>query len=361
MRSHATWPVVVKRLLRLQDGGHGKLGTVVGFRKQDGNIIGEAPPSLPEMCAIVKWDYSKKFFYAIGRNREYHLAAAPDGGAITEAGLKVTADNIMLGARISRGPDWSHGDQDGGVGRLGIVLDWTRGDGTEFGNFSGGRYKLAARVQWDTGHADFYRIGKGGLYDLQFGDISRGSQARRRWKRVITFVRCAVTIKLKGRDHMLLFQPPLPPFKPQLLQGSPACGLRVGWKPPITRQDVVAYEVNYGKRYIGRWHVPPDGDVVPTNNFVIRDLVPTKAVVVRVRARNCNGWSDWSENSEAMTPTVHDESTAGDVSSNRAPSVPNASTSHPDHTVSAGPGDVRRAAFQVSMYITEPSLKQVCQ
>ena len=62
-----------------------------------------------------------------------------------------------LGLRVVRGPDWCWGDQDGGEGGVGTLV--------EVGE--GGR---SALVQWDLGTKEWYRCGKEGKFDLRVFD-----------------------------------------------------------------------------------------------------------------------------------------------------------------------------------------------
>jgi hypothetical protein len=277
-----------------QDGGPNKFGTVLGFRKKDMTIVGDYPANLPPLCAVVKWDESKKYFYPIGNKGEFLIALANTRhGAIT--GQKVTLDNILLGATVERGADWTHDDQDGGKHSRGTILGWCRADGTEEGDYGGGRYKLACRVRWtNTGSNNFYRIGKGGLYDLVFSDVSRGVVARRRWKKAQNAVFAMICFKHAGRDHTLLFAPPLAPGRPDG-RGLDAMTLELQWKVPITRQDVQVYEVQFGFCYVGQWTTAASS--ITKNEYRLRGLKPDTSYVIRVRARNINGWSEWSRSS----------------------------------------------------------------
>ena len=63
---------------------------------------------------------------------------------------------ISVGSRVTRGPTWKWGNQDGGAGGVGTVLAL----GTER---SGPKW---TRVQWDAGGTNSYRLGDG-LQDLQ--------------------------------------------------------------------------------------------------------------------------------------------------------------------------------------------------
>ena len=50
------------------DGGPGKHGSVLGYRKKDLTIIGDicGVKNLPPMSAVVQWDNGAKFFYSTG-------------------------------------------------------------------------------------------------------------------------------------------------------------------------------------------------------------------------------------------------------------------------------------------------------
>ena len=64
---------------------------------------------------------------------------------------------MCLGFRVVRGPDWEWGDQDGGEGHVGTVVD------VEL------VYK-AVVVQWDCGNRCRYRCGHDDKYDLRVLD-----------------------------------------------------------------------------------------------------------------------------------------------------------------------------------------------
>ena len=63
--------------------------------------------------------------------------------------------------RVVRGPDWEWGDQDGGEGHVGTVVEVG-----ESANEGGG----AVVVQWDCGERCKYRCGLDGKYDLRVLD-----------------------------------------------------------------------------------------------------------------------------------------------------------------------------------------------
>ncbi len=74
---------------------------------------------------------------------------------------------ILPGLRVVRGPDWKWGDQDGGEGSVGSVVDLrVEGEAAEDGKTLG----QAVVVGWDTGNRSNYRCGVEGKYDLRILD-----------------------------------------------------------------------------------------------------------------------------------------------------------------------------------------------
>ena len=63
-----------------------------------------------------------------------------------------------VGLRVVRGPNWSWGDQDGGEGHVGTVVEVGQGGGS------------VVMVQWDCGNRCRYRCGEEGKYDLRVFD-----------------------------------------------------------------------------------------------------------------------------------------------------------------------------------------------
>ena len=66
----------------------------------------------------------------------------------------------MNGVRVVRGPDWKWGEQDGGVGNVGTVVDTLEADPKPFGS-------RTVTVVWDSGIKAQYRAGPTGSYDLR--------------------------------------------------------------------------------------------------------------------------------------------------------------------------------------------------
>ena len=65
-----------------------------------------------------------------------------------------------VGLRVARGPDWKWGDQDGGEGCLGTIIDV----GDQLQATAEGSLP---QVLWDNGYrSSNYRCGKDGKYDL---------------------------------------------------------------------------------------------------------------------------------------------------------------------------------------------------
>ena len=58
----------------------------------------------------------------------------------------------LVGTRVVRGPDWKWGNQDGGEGHLGTVVEL--------------QDDFTALVQWDEGSRANYRCGTNEKYDL---------------------------------------------------------------------------------------------------------------------------------------------------------------------------------------------------
>ena len=66
----------------------------------------------------------------------------------------------QVGVRVVRGPDWEWGNQDGGEGYVGTVVN--------VGKPSNDGYAVV--VQWDCGERCKYRCGLEGKYDLRVLD-----------------------------------------------------------------------------------------------------------------------------------------------------------------------------------------------
>ncbi|XP_036362292.1 uncharacterized protein LOC115216771 isoform X2 [Octopus sinensis] len=62
-------------------------------------------------------------------------------------------DNLKSGVRVKRGPHWKWGNQDGGKGNLGTVIEQKNSNGW-------------VPVKWDAGHTNLYRVGYDNSCDL---------------------------------------------------------------------------------------------------------------------------------------------------------------------------------------------------
>ncbi|KAF7267945.1 hypothetical protein GWI33_018888 [Rhynchophorus ferrugineus] len=73
---------------------------------------------------------------------------------------------IFVGAKVVRGFNWEWGNQDGGEGKIGQVLD-IRGWDNETS-------RSVANVKWFTGSTNVYRLGHKGICDIKFVEPSSG-------------------------------------------------------------------------------------------------------------------------------------------------------------------------------------------
>ena len=73
--------------------------------------------------------------------------------------VAVTMRNVRKGMVVQRGADWKWEQQDGGPGKLGLLE--AKSDVTDGW----------ARVKWDSGTTNSYRIGADGGYDLKVGYV----------------------------------------------------------------------------------------------------------------------------------------------------------------------------------------------
>ncbi|XP_028849446.1 E3 ubiquitin-protein ligase MIB2 isoform X2 [Denticeps clupeoides] len=73
---------------------------------------------------------------------------------------RIILKGIFQGVKVVRGPDWDWGNQDGGEGKIGKVVD-IRGWDTESG-------RSVASVTWSNGTTNVYRMGHKGKVDLKY-------------------------------------------------------------------------------------------------------------------------------------------------------------------------------------------------
>ncbi|XP_072888522.1 E3 ubiquitin-protein ligase MIB2 isoform X3 [Hemitrygon akajei] len=73
---------------------------------------------------------------------------------------RIVLKGIFQGSKVVRGTDWDWGNQDGGEGKIGKVMD-IRGWDTESG-------RSVSRVTWSNGTTNVYRMGHKGKVDLMY-------------------------------------------------------------------------------------------------------------------------------------------------------------------------------------------------
>ena len=78
---------------------------------------------------------------------------------------------FLLGLRVVRGPDWSWGDQDGGEGHVGTVVEVEEGQ-----TLKGSTISKSVMVQWDSGGRCRYRCCEG-MYDLRVFDTAPAGES----------------------------------------------------------------------------------------------------------------------------------------------------------------------------------------
>jgi len=95
----------------------------------------------------------------------------------------------------------------------------------------------------------------------------------------------------------------------------------------------------YGRKFSPFWVTVPGSLPASPCAFTITDLAPSTRYIVKVRARNANGWGPWSFRSDDMPTTAEDEPPAAAAAAADAPS-----REHPAHaaaeprTAAAGDG-----------------------
>uniref|UniRef100_A0A8C5J595 E3 ubiquitin-protein ligase MIB2 n=1 Tax=Junco hyemalis TaxID=40217 RepID=A0A8C5J595_JUNHY len=170
-----------------QDSGEGNVGTVVEIGRT-------GSPTTPDKTVVVQWDQGNRTNYRtgfqgaydlllydnaqIGEHRGPHL---PSGGIRWKRNAlrsalpqepsppslpsprqnltRITLKGTFQGAKVVRGPDWEWGNQDGGEGKTGRVVD-IRGWDVETG-------RSVASVTWADGTTNVYRVGHKGKVDLK--------------------------------------------------------------------------------------------------------------------------------------------------------------------------------------------------
>ncbi|XP_069466245.1 E3 ubiquitin-protein ligase MIB2 isoform X2 [Ambystoma mexicanum] len=197
-----------------QDNGEGNIGTVVEIGRQ-------GSPTTPDRTVVVQWDHGTRTNYRTGFQGSYDLLLYDnaqigvrhpniicdcckkhgirgmrwkckvcfDYDLCTQCYMnnkhdashaferyetahsrpvilsprqnlpRVTIRGIFQGAKVVRGPDWEWGNQDGGEGKTGKVMD-IRGWDVETG-------RSVASVTWTDGTTNVYRVGHKGKVDLK--------------------------------------------------------------------------------------------------------------------------------------------------------------------------------------------------
>ncbi|KAM9344176.1 E3 ubiquitin-protein ligase MIB2 isoform 2-T3 [Pholidichthys leucotaenia] len=79
---------------------------------------------------------------------------------------RIILKGIFQGVKVVRGPDWDWGNQDGGEGKVGKVVD-IRGWDTESG-------RSVASITWSNGTTNVYRMGHKGKVDLKYVSDGQG-------------------------------------------------------------------------------------------------------------------------------------------------------------------------------------------
>lgn len=80
--------------------------------------------------------------------------------------IRIPLKGIYVNSKVVRGSDWEWGQQDGGEGKTGRVLE-IRGWDNE-------SCRSVANVSWSTGSTNVYRLGHKGNVDLKFVHASIG-------------------------------------------------------------------------------------------------------------------------------------------------------------------------------------------
>ena len=114
------------------------------------------------LSCVVTWVCHKPILRTVkecawGGDRQLclHFGEFPACHILAETNLQ--SMELCSGLRVVRGPNWSWGDQDGGEGHVGTVVEV--GQGGE-----------SVVVQWDCGNRQRYHCGEEGKYDLRVFD-----------------------------------------------------------------------------------------------------------------------------------------------------------------------------------------------
>lgn len=98
-------------------------------------------------------------------------------------GLSVVCMEVKVGHRVVRGPDWKWGDQDGGEGNVGTVVEVKYGTEEVSAAQRGGDSAASGAapgnsvvVCWDVGVCTNYRCGLNDKYDLRLFDNAQSGE-----------------------------------------------------------------------------------------------------------------------------------------------------------------------------------------
>lgn len=73
---------------------------------------------------------------------------------------KIQFKGLYIGAKVVRGTDWEWGDQDGGPGHTGRVIDIKGWDNETS--------RSVVKITWSSGNNNVYRVGHNGRVDLKY-------------------------------------------------------------------------------------------------------------------------------------------------------------------------------------------------
>jgi len=103
----------------------------------------------------VRWDKKRETnSYRVGAEGAYDLSGVEQATTSTPTTTSASLMKEEIGVRVRRGPSWRYGDQDGGLGSIGMTIPRTT---TNVG---------WVRVRWDSGMENEYRVRAEGAYDL---------------------------------------------------------------------------------------------------------------------------------------------------------------------------------------------------
>lgn len=111
-------------------GATTEIKELMPFKRQKTRDSGNA---LQRRKTAAMEDYLQTLPEGDGEGEDDHRDRACDA-------LEVTAENIAVNLRVTRGPDWNWGDEDGGEGRTGVILSFDKA-------------KAIAQVLWEGGQA----------------------------------------------------------------------------------------------------------------------------------------------------------------------------------------------------------------